>query len=135
MKKFERKKLLKKINIVLLVIIAIIIAFNLVKFYNIKKTSNISNLIIINPVGEIPNLTNTQPSCKPTKIINTCSSDSDCSWMITNCCGENSGATWECLNKNSYISCCEIILCPQIPSPKPIDDCVCVNNICSVKIG
>jgi hypothetical protein len=60
-----------------------------------------------------------------------------CEWIITNCCPENGGAYWECVNVKTYkqkLNCEEVqVICPQIPSPKPNLSCVLENNACVVK--
>lgn len=64
-------------------------------------------------------------------ILKKCSSDSDCSLEITNCCPETAGANWECINlKKSKIECESDILCPQILSPKPNFVCTCKEGGC-----
>jgi hypothetical protein len=64
-----------------------------------------------------------------------CFFGADCSWVITNCCPEELGAKWECVNIKSYhaIECPERILCYPIPSPKPLFSCVCQQGSCVVK--
>ena len=71
-------------------------------------------------------------SYRPTKIITNCTQDSDCIWMSTNCCPASAGAYWECLNEKSYIDCkSKLVLCPQVPSPKPTLACRCIGGRCS----
>lgn len=61
----------------------------------------------------------------------------ECDWVITNCCPENAGARWECVNVKSYkpkLNCSEVqVICPQILSPKPNLKCVWENGKCVVK--
>ncbi len=61
-----------------------------------------------------------------------CFSNDECEWVITNCCPENAGAKWECVNKKSFIEpeCQGIIICPQVISPRPQKQCVCENGKC-----
>lgn len=61
-----------------------------------------------------------------------CFFDLDCSWVITNCCPEEYGARWECVNIKSYepIECFERVLCYPIPSPKPSSSCICQEGSC-----
>lgn len=55
-------------------------------------------------------------------------------WKITNCCPENAGAEWSCVNENLKIQpCTDLILCPQVVSPKPSMSCVNVNGTCVAK--
>jgi len=69
---------------------------------------------------------------RPTEILTNCTIDEDCDWIITNCCREDAGASWECINKNSYIDCqSKLVLCPNISVLKPKTDCKCINNTCS----
>jgi hypothetical protein len=60
-----------------------------------------------------------------------------CEWIITNCCPENAGAYWECVNVKTYkpkLNCNEVqVICPQIPSPKPNLNCVWEKDKCVVK--
>jgi hypothetical protein len=60
-----------------------------------------------------------------------------CEWIITNCCPENAGAKWECVNVKTYkpkIDCSKFqIICPQVLSPKPNLSCVLENNKCVIK--
>lgn len=66
-----------------------------------------------------------------------CFSDSDCEWKITNCCSENAGGYWECVNKRAYkpkLDCSKMtVLCAQIISPKPSKLCVCEQGSCVIK--
>lgn len=64
-----------------------------------------------------------------------CSSDSDCSWQIVNCCTENAGARWQCINLNFYKkpNCPSTVICPQVISPKPNTNCVCKEGSCVVR--
>jgi len=77
-------------------------------------------------------LARTSPSILPK---NFCSSDEDCEWKITNCCPENAGAKWECVNKKTFVppECPGLIICPQVISPKPAKACVCKNGECVVR--
>jgi hypothetical protein len=62
-----------------------------------------------------------------------------CDWIITNCCTENAGAYWECVNVNNYtpkINCSEVfVVCPQVLSPKPKLKCIYdeMNKTCVVR--
>ena len=87
-----------------------------------KTYRNRSNQIQF-PIGKVP---------KKEKI---CFSDLDCEWVITNCCPENAGAHWECVNIKTFKprECPPNIVCPQYISPKPNKECKCVNGTCGVK--
>jgi hypothetical protein len=58
-----------------------------------------------------------------------------CEWKITNCCPENAGAEWSCVKMKDFRqpSCTDLILCPQVVSPKPSMSCVNVNGTCVAK--
>lgn len=58
-----------------------------------------------------------------------------CGWKITNCCPEDAGASWECVKIKDFKEpdCTDLILCPQVISPKPSAKCVNVNGVCSVE--
>ncbi len=76
------------------------------------------------PVANRPNLI---------EISTKCSSDSDCSWQITNCCTENAGGNWKCISSESQIECNELVLCPQVLSPRPGISCLCTQGSCVAK--
>lgn len=58
-----------------------------------------------------------------------------CEWRITNCCPENAGAKWECVDIRKFKepNCTKLVLCPQVLSPKPNLSCVYENGSCVVK--
>lgn len=64
-----------------------------------------------------------------------CFFNSDCSWVITNCCTEEFGANWKCVNLKIYDSmvCPGGVLCQPIASPKPMLGCICQEGSCVVK--
>jgi hypothetical protein len=65
---------------------------------------------------------------------NICLSNFDCEWKITNCCTENEGAKWECVNVKSFnLSCPKFVICPKILSPKPNLFCGCEKGECVVR--
>jgi len=67
------------------------------------------------------------------EIIRSCTFDTDCEWLSTNCCPETAGANWECINKRSNVTCSGFkVICPQIISPKPSLSCKCIEGVCSV---
>ena len=61
-----------------------------------------------------------------------CRSNTFCTWVITNCCPENAGAKWECVNKNKFVEpeCPDNLICPQMLSPMPTEKCRCVEEEC-----
>lgn len=64
-----------------------------------------------------------------------CKDDANCEWRITNCCSENAGAKWECVNLKTFKApeCPSVVICPQVISPKPTSSCSCENGNCVVK--
>ena len=61
----------------------------------------------------------------------TCNNNSDCAWVITNCCTENAGGNWECINQMTFTAGCpETVLCPQYISHKPSSSCSCNQGSC-----
>ncbi|MFP4116362.1 MAG: hypothetical protein ACLFTQ_04170 [Candidatus Aenigmatarchaeota archaeon] len=64
-------------------------------------------------------------------VTTTCSSDEECAWVSTNCCPENAGANWECVNEDeTVIDCPENPVCPQVISSKPEAECGCAEGTC-----
>ncbi len=64
-------------------------------------------------------------------IITSCEKDSECEWVSINCCPENAGAEWKCVNKQeTEIKCPDNIVCPQVVSPKPEEPCSCIEGEC-----
>jgi hypothetical protein len=61
-----------------------------------------------------------------------CFFDLDCGWVIVNCCPEQAGARWECMNLKTFKppKCPKGILCPQVLSPKPELGCMCHDWSC-----
>ena len=64
------------------------------------------------------------------KVSTECKIDSDCSWQVTNCCSESAGGSWDCISKGSQIECNQLVLCPQVLSPKPTISCTCSEGRC-----
>ena len=63
-------------------------------------------------------------------VVRECS-QGECGWVSTNCCPENAGANWECVNKEkTNINCDEDVMCPQVISPKPTSGCDCLEGVC-----
>ncbi|MEM4663286.1 MAG: hypothetical protein QXM75_04665 [Candidatus Diapherotrites archaeon] len=62
-----------------------------------------------------------------------CTSDADCAWVSTNCCPENAGAYWECVNpKNIKLNCSDRgQMCLQVISPMPEENCLCMGGTCT----
>ncbi len=87
-----------------------------------------SGICVFEPIREPPrgNLT-----------LNSCNTDSDCSWYSANGCSENRGALWRCgLTKRNTIS--EIAAgqqCSNIFISQPEQSCGCVQNSCIVFEG
>ena len=125
---------IRKLHIILIGIIAIIIAVN---FYNMAQPQNGQEKGIIYSPGNqtaVPIIENPVLGKQNSMEISTkCNSDSDCSWQITNCCTENSGGSWGCIGKESKIECNELVLCPQVLSPKPKLACVCIQGGCALR--
>ncbi|MFP4116717.1 MAG: hypothetical protein ACLFTY_01735 [Candidatus Aenigmatarchaeota archaeon] len=70
------------------------------------------------------------------RIVTTCLDDEECGWVSTNCCSENMGASWECVNKEeTVLDCPEKSVCPAVMNPKPVEDCVCVDGSCEATDG
>ena len=70
---------------------------------------------------------------KEKEIVYECEED-ECEWVSVNCCPENAGAQWECINEaETELHCPEDVACPQVISPKPTEDCECVDGECEVK--
>ncbi len=67
-------------------------------------------------------------------VVYSCDEDADCRWVSTNCCPENAGANWECVNEeDTELNCDDDIVCPQVVSPQPSADCVCVDGSCEIE--
>ncbi len=67
-----------------------------------------------------------------TKIVKSCTNNNECAWKSTNCCPENAGASWQCINiKLSKIECPSTPVCLQVINPKPEKKCICLNGICT----
>jgi len=117
--------------VILFLVLVFVIALNLY-LYNRAITFQNLGIVEIKGFGTI-NISNKENvTFRPTEILSNCTSDEDCVWMIANCCKEETGAEWLCLNKNSYIDCKgKLVLCPNISVPKPEADCKCINNTCS----
>jgi len=75
------------------------------------------------------------PTINLPSFVTKCYFDFDCDWKITNCCPENSGARWECVNLKNFKepACPSMVICPQVISPKPTSNCVCERGSCVVK--
>jgi hypothetical protein len=61
-----------------------------------------------------------------------CKTNNDCAWVITNCCPENAGANWECVNMNAFEEpkCADSVICPQVVKSKPKMACICMEGNC-----
>ena len=124
---------------ILFAVLIFVIAVNLFLYFKPPKIQN-QNILNVEISGfEIINVSNVSKeennTFRPTEIIVNCSKDEDCDWIIVNCCREDLGAQWQCLNKNSYIDCqSKLVLCPNISVPKPKEECKCIDNICTGQI-
>lgn len=117
-----------KLKILILFVLMLLVIFLNIYLYSSSKKEN---FVYISNLGSI-NITRENSTFGESIILRNCSKDEDCSWMITNCCSENSGAKWECLNKNSHIDCqSKLVLCANFSSPMPKVDCKCINNFCT----
>lgn len=67
------------------------------------------------------------------RVIETaCSANTECVWVSTNCCSEHAGAYWECINKTeSEIFCPPNPVCLQVISPRPENECECIEGKCT----
>ena len=117
----------KKLIIALTIVMFAIWAVNIYFYFKPKDVE------VYMPVATTTTSTTTTiPEQVVINISTECISDSECSWQSTNCCPEEAGANWECINYgNSIIKCTENILCPQFVSPKPEASCVCLDGECT----
>ena len=115
---------------ILFAVLVFVIVLNILLYFRASKIKNIA-VIEIEGFGTINVSKEEKTNFRSTEIILNCSKDEDCDWIITNCCKEEMGAEWQCLNKNSYIDCqSKLVLCPNISKPKPSEECKCINNAC-----
>lgn len=117
----------RKLHIALIIAVVIILGINFYFMSQAEKETiyipgkQTDTIKIEEPVTSKPNLI---------QISTKCNSDSDCSWQITNCCAENAGGHWQCISQESKIECNELLLCPQVISPKPEQSCSCIQGSC-----
>ena len=122
----DKKK--HQINILVLLLVSGIFLFILSYRAN-------ERVVLVQGLNESKKL-NLNKTYNHTLIISSCKYDSDCSWISVNCCPADSGAKWECINKNSYIDCkSKMVLCPQVISPKPKIPCKCIEGECVASKG
>ena len=114
MKQKKSFDLKKNIHIILIILFLIVVA------------AVASQRILTGTVSDTPIcFRNEDCGWRPTTIIN---------GRLTNCCDENAGATWKCVNlRNFSLECPYVVLCPQVISPKPTTDCLCELGSCVVK--
>jgi hypothetical protein len=125
----KKDKKLSFIGILFLILI-FVIALNVFLYFKASKLQSIG-IVEIEGFGSINISKEENIAFRPTEMIANCSKDEDCDWIITNCCREDTGAQWRCLNKNSYIDCqSKLVLCPNVSVPKPKEECKCINNTC-----
>jgi len=72
------------------------------------------------------------PEKEKPEIPKSCENDDDCSWVNTNCCPETSGAFWHCANGKTDIPCPSEVVCANVHSPRPTQNCGCINGRCKV---
>ncbi|MBI4010273.1 MAG: hypothetical protein HY361_03740 [Candidatus Aenigmarchaeota archaeon] len=127
----KKLKPAKNLRIILALLIIAIIGINIYFMSNYKLLSE--KQIIYTPGKQSDEIKIEEPELKKNiiKISTDCNTDIDCSWKITNCCTENAGGYWQCINKESQIECNELVLCPQVVSAKPERACSCVEGKCS----
>jgi len=127
MEKKDRK--LSFIGILFLILISVI-TLNVFLYFKASKLQSIG-IVEIKGFGRINISKEENITLRPTDILTNCTKDDDCDWIITNCCREDAGAQWQCLNKNSHIDCQnKLVLCPNVSVPKPKEECKCINNTC-----
>jgi hypothetical protein len=115
---------------ILFLILIFVVALNIFLYFKASKLQSIE-IVEIEGFGSINISKEENITFRPTEMIANCSKDEDCDWIITNCCKEDAGAQWQCLNKNSYIDCqSKLVLCPNVSVPKPKEECKCINNTC-----
>jgi len=122
----------KKFHYIAIVVIFMIIIANAYLYLEYSS----SNVDVIFDSGNKPPLetATTTENILPRFIETKCNATSDCSWQSTNCCGENAGAKWECINGKTFQpGCPRNILCPQVLSPKPNSTCICDQGGCVEK--
>jgi len=119
---------------ILFLILIFVVALNIFLYFKASKLQSIG-IVEIEGFGSINISKEENITFRPTEILVNCSKDEDCDWIITNCCKEDAGAQWQCLNKNSYIDCqSKLVLCPNVSVPKPKEECKCINNTCEGSI-
>ena len=124
-KNSKTKTLMKHKNLILFVLMLFVIFLNFYLYFSRRES-----FVYISNIGSI-NITKENASFKESIILRNCTKDEDCSWIIINCCPENLGAKWECLNKESYIDCkSKLVLCANFSSPKPEENCKCIEGKC-----
>lgn len=106
-----------------------IIAANAYFYFNYGGEST---EVILGPGNVLPTeTTTTTEKVQPRFIEKRCDVSGDCSWQSMNCCPENAGAKWECINGKTFQpGCPKNILCPQVVVPKPTSACVCELGTC-----
>jgi len=80
-----------------------------------------------------PSILPTPTPIKEQRPLKECNTDQDCSWLSTNSCPENAGASWACrslLEDLPHESATQT--CPQVLSTRPSANCGCVQNKCLV---
>jgi hypothetical protein len=125
----SNKKKSPFIGILFLILICVIL-LNVYLYIKVPK-NQIIEIVEVKGFENINISKEENTTIRPTEILTNCTKDEDCDWIITNCCKEDFGALWECVNKNSYIDCkSKLVLCPNVSVPKPKEECKCINNTC-----
>ncbi len=118
---------MKRTILVALIVIGVIMVTS---FYWMSLYKDKTEIDFPEYSAELPKIENESKS-NVIILSDACSSNSECSWQITNCCSENAGGSWKCISsKQSKIECNELTLCPQVLSPKPTTECLCNNGRC-----
>lgn len=111
----------------LLLILIIVILFGLLMKCHLDLLKSQCTIYVTSTTTTTTTLV--QP--KTPVIVRTCTADLDCDWLSTNCCTETAGANWECISKQSDVTCTGVhVICPQVISPKPTAPCVCIHGTC-----
>ena len=133
----DKKKQIRNIEIILIIILGVIVGINFIDPFRDSFQSffsqNLGQDSIFNPgIGDTSPVEEKEEPVKTSiSVSNQCDLDFECEWMITNCCTENAGASWECANpQRSQITCGQLV-CPQVISPKPTVSCSCVQGTCA----
>ena len=103
-----------------------------VNVYFFLEAKSVTNYFFTVDTGNRLSVPNTTTKAVEKRFVETsCKADSDCSWEITNCCAQEAGGKWDCINGKTFVpGCLDNILCPDIVSPEPTTKCGCVQGEC-----